>query len=142
VAARTNQRADNATGNCSSAEKDAGRDEEDPQPPAVVVTVSSARIDSDPDQEVLQEEATPDGIPFGWKEDPQPPAVMVSSSSARIGSDLDQEVLQEEATPDDIPLGWRPGFRLLDWGEGNDYSFMAAKNTTHLRRFQHNPRSM
>jgi hypothetical protein len=63
---RTNQRG-NATGNCSSVEKDDGRDQEDPKPPPRVTI--SVRISSpDPDQEVVvPEEATPDAyLPPGW----------------------------------------------------------------------------
>jgi hypothetical protein len=56
----------NVTGNCSSnmVEEDAHREEEDPKVPLVT---SSVRRGSDPDQqEVVQEKATPDDIPFGW----------------------------------------------------------------------------
>eukprot|EP00978_Attheya_sp_CCMP212_P005858 scaffold13069_cov32-Attheya_sp.AAC.2 len=63
MAARTN-RERNATGSCSSVEKDPGRDGEDPKPSLVT---SSVLICSDPDQEVVQEEATPDAyLPAGW----------------------------------------------------------------------------
>jgi hypothetical protein len=57
MVAGTNQRG-NATGSCG------GRDEEDQKLPLVT---SSVRTGSDPDQEeVVQEDATPDDIPFGW----------------------------------------------------------------------------
>jgi hypothetical protein len=64
MAARIN-RGGNVTGNCSSVvEEDTDRDEEDPKLPLVAFSV---RRGSDPDQEeVVQEEATPDDIPFGW----------------------------------------------------------------------------
>jgi hypothetical protein len=62
---RTNQRG-NATGNCSSVEKDDGRDQEDPKPPPLVT--NSVRISSVSDQEVVvPEEATTDAyLPPGW----------------------------------------------------------------------------
>ena len=60
-----NQR-DNATDIYTSVEKDTVRDEEDPKPPRMV-TSSRVRISSDPDQEVVQEEASPDvDLPPGW----------------------------------------------------------------------------
>jgi hypothetical protein len=59
MATRSTQRG-KATGSCSSVEKDTGRYEEDAKPPLVT---SGAIISSDPDQEVVQEEATPDDIP-------------------------------------------------------------------------------
>jgi hypothetical protein len=64
-ASRTNQRRGNeTTGSCSSVEKDDGRDEENPKPPLVTMSV---RTSSDADQEVAQEEATPDAyLPPGW----------------------------------------------------------------------------
>ena len=63
IAARTNQR-DNATGSCTSVEEDAGRDEVDPKPPLVT---SSTLTGSDRDQEVVQEDPTPDAyLPPGW----------------------------------------------------------------------------
>jgi hypothetical protein len=73
VSKTTNQRS-NATGNCSSLEKDGsslvedgGRDEEESKPSLVT---SSELIGSDPGQDVVQEEATPDQVPFeipsGW----------------------------------------------------------------------------
>jgi hypothetical protein len=63
MAARTNKKG-NATGNCScSMEKDADRDEEDPKLPLVDFSV---RRGSDPDQEeVVQEERTPNDVPSG-----------------------------------------------------------------------------
>jgi hypothetical protein len=63
MAARPNQTG-NATGSCSSVEKDVGRDEVDPKPPLVT---SSVRIGPNPDQEIVQEDATGDAIPFGWR---------------------------------------------------------------------------
>jgi hypothetical protein len=53
-----------ATESFTSVENDDGRDEEEPE--AVLVT-NSVRIGSDPDQEVVQEDATCDGIPSGWR---------------------------------------------------------------------------
>jgi hypothetical protein len=65
MATRTNQR-DHATGSrCSSVEKDAGRDEEDSKPLLVTSSVLPI-VGSDPDQKVVQEEATTDEIPAGW----------------------------------------------------------------------------
>jgi hypothetical protein len=61
MAARTNHEG-NATGSCSSAETACGLGEEDSNPSLVT---SSALIGSDPDQEVVQEEATPDEIMSG-----------------------------------------------------------------------------
>jgi hypothetical protein len=65
IAARTNQRG-KATGICTSVEKDGGGcDEEDSKPPSLVT--SSALIASDPEREVVQEEATTRReIPLGW----------------------------------------------------------------------------
>ena len=59
MAARTNQ-SDNVRGSCTSVEKDVevDRDEEYPKPSLVTST--------DPDQEVVQEEAALDEIPAGW----------------------------------------------------------------------------
>jgi hypothetical protein len=62
MTARTNQEG-KATGSYNSVEKDAGSDKEDPKPSLVT---SSALLRSDPDQEVVQEEATSDVIPAGW----------------------------------------------------------------------------
>ncbi len=63
-ATRTNKRG-NATGSCSSVEDDgSGRDEEDSNPSLVT---GSALTGSDPDQEVVQEEAPTDAyLPPGW----------------------------------------------------------------------------
>ncbi len=64
IGPRTNQRG-KATGSCSSVEEDGGgRDEEDSKPSPVTI---SARIGSYPDQEVVQEEATPGEIPSSWR---------------------------------------------------------------------------
>jgi hypothetical protein len=63
MAARKNERS-YAISSCSSVEKDDdGCDEEDPQLPLVT---NSVRIGSDPDQAVVEVEATPDDIPLGW----------------------------------------------------------------------------
>ncbi len=63
--ARRNQRG-KATGTSSSVEENGGgRDEEDSKPP--LVTSSAVRIDSSPDQEVVQIQATTLGEnPHGW----------------------------------------------------------------------------
>jgi hypothetical protein len=58
VAANTNQRGD-ASGSFTSVNKNVGRDEVELEP---AMMTSSAR-----DQEVVQEEATCDAIPFGWR---------------------------------------------------------------------------
>ena len=63
IDARTNH-SENATVSCSSIEEDASRDEEDPRPP---LGTHSTQIDSDPNQKVAPEEATPDAyLPPGW----------------------------------------------------------------------------
>jgi hypothetical protein len=64
AAARTNQ-GGKATGSCSSIEEDGGgRNEEDSKPSPVT---SNAPTGSDPEQEVVQEEATTHReIPLGW----------------------------------------------------------------------------
>ena len=63
MAGRIIQR-DNATGSYHAAEEDARHDEEDSRPP---LGSSSRQIDSDPDQEVVPEETTPDAyLPHGW----------------------------------------------------------------------------
>jgi hypothetical protein len=65
MATRTNQREHGTDSRCSSVEKDAGRDGEDSKP--LLVTFSVLRIaGSDPDQKVVQEEATTNEIPAGW----------------------------------------------------------------------------
>jgi hypothetical protein len=62
MATRTHQRG-NAASSCSALEKDAGCNEEDPT--LSLVTSSARTTGSDPDQEeVVQEETTPDDIPF------------------------------------------------------------------------------
>jgi hypothetical protein len=63
VSSRTNPRG-GAIGSPSYVEKDGGRDEEDSKPSPLVT--SSAPIASYPNQEVVQEEATPDRISSGW----------------------------------------------------------------------------
>jgi hypothetical protein len=72
---------------CDSVEDDGGgRDEDEEDSKPSLVTSSSALTGLDPEQEVVQEEATPDSNPS------------LVTSNAQIGSDPEQEV---------IPLGWR-----------------------------------
>jgi hypothetical protein len=63
MGARTNQRG-KATGSFGFVEEDGGRDEEEDTTPSLRTRI--ALIGSDPDQEVVQEEATASAIPFGW----------------------------------------------------------------------------
>jgi hypothetical protein len=125
VAASIRKRSGNATGSGSSVETDCGLDEEDPSPSPVI---GSPVIGSDPVEEVVKEEATPEsgqmaatrtnrrGEATGSRssveedggdrdaEDSKPSLVTIS---AQIGSYPDQEVVQEESTtPDEIPSGW------------------------------------
>ena len=64
MVAVTNQRG-NPADSCCAVEKVAGRDEEDPKPP--LATSDSARMSSDPVEEVAEEAATLDAhLPPGW----------------------------------------------------------------------------
>jgi hypothetical protein len=67
MVARTNQRGKATDGGSSLVVEDGGRDEEESKPSLVT---SSELIGSDPGQDVVQEEATPDQIPSeipsGW----------------------------------------------------------------------------
>jgi hypothetical protein len=63
AATRRTHREGNATHSYCSVETDASHDEEDPEPSLVP---RSVLICSDPDEDVVQEEATPNGIPAGW----------------------------------------------------------------------------
>jgi hypothetical protein len=128
MAASTNQRGKPIrVGNCIYVETDFGLDEEDSNPSPVT---SRALIGSDPDQEAVQEEATPESVQMAAartnkrgeanttgscssveedggcrdEEDSKPSLV---TSSTLLGSYPDQEVVQEAAaTPDEIPSGW------------------------------------
>jgi hypothetical protein len=92
MAARTNQKG-NATGSCSSVEKDDGRGEEDPKPP--LVTTSALIIGSDPDQEVVligsypkqavvqKGEATPYEIPYRVELEPDSNIKSIFCASTR-----------------------------------------------------------
>ena len=78
---------------CDSVEEDGGgrdEDEEDSKPSPVT---SSALTGLDPEQEVVEEEATPDSNPS------------LVTSSALTGLDPDEEVVQEEATPESVAAG-------------------------------------
>jgi hypothetical protein len=64
MGASTNQRGKYTA---SSVEENGGGSDEDDSKPPLVVTSSAARIDSSPDQEVVQGQATTLGeIPYGW----------------------------------------------------------------------------
>jgi hypothetical protein len=128
AATRTKQRGNAIGTSCSSVETDCGLDEEDSSNQSPVT--SSALIGSDPDQEVVQEEATPESGQMAAStranqqrgkatgscssveedgdglagEDSKPSLV---TSSALVGSYPHQEVVQQEATtPGEIPSGW------------------------------------
>jgi hypothetical protein len=65
MGARTSQRGKATASSSSVKENGGGSDEEDSKPP--LVTSSAVRIDSSPDQEVVQIQATTLGeIPYGW----------------------------------------------------------------------------
>jgi hypothetical protein len=130
MAGGTNQRG-NAAGSCSYVEEDAGGGliEKDSKPSPVT---SSALTGSDPGQEVVQEEATPESgrtaagtnqrgnaadscsslekdgssvVEGGGRDEEESKPSLVTSSEL-IGSDPGQCVVQEEATPDQIPSDW------------------------------------
>ena len=61
--ANRTSREGNARDSCCAAETDAAHDEEEPKPSLVSRRV---RMCSVQDEDVVQEEATPDGIPAGW----------------------------------------------------------------------------
>jgi hypothetical protein len=112
MATRTRKQKGKAADSC-------GLDEEDPSPSPVT---SSAVKGSDPVEEVVKEEATPesgrgegtlssrssveeDGGAGREEQDSNPSAV---TSNARIDSSPDQEVVQEQATTlGEIPYGWK-----------------------------------
>jgi hypothetical protein len=122
MATRTRKQRGKAADSC-------GLDEEDPSPS--LVTSSALAIGSDPVEEVVKEEATPesgqtaatrtnqrgeatlsscssveeDGGAGREEQDSKPSAV---TSNARIGSSPGQEVVQEQATKvGKIPYGWK-----------------------------------
>jgi hypothetical protein len=125
--ASTNQRGKAIRiGNCSCVETDCGLDEEDSNPSPVT---SSAIIGSDPDQVVVQEEATPESGQMtatgtnqrgkatgscssaekgGGGRDEEDSKSSLVTYGARIGSSPGQEVFQEQATTThvEIPYGW------------------------------------
>jgi hypothetical protein len=125
MAARTNQRSNDATGSGSSVVEDGGSGEDDSKPSPVT---SRAPTGSNRGQEAVQEEARPesgqmasrtnhggdkaaftcgpveDDVRGRGEEEFNPSLV---TSGAQTDSHADQEVDQEEATtPDEIPSGW------------------------------------
>jgi hypothetical protein len=134
MVASTKQRG-NATGSCSSVETDCGLAKDDSNPSPVT---SSALIGSDPDKEVVQEEATPESGQMvatkpnqrvtatagicssvekdGGGRDEEDSKPYLVTTSALIASDPDEEVVQEEATIHDvIPSGWTRVKLEPDW---------------------------
>jgi hypothetical protein len=128
MAASANQRGNAAAVSSSSVETDCGLDKEDSNPSPVVT--SSALIGSDPDEEVVQEEATSEsGLVVaartnqrgeatagscssveedGGSHDEEDLKPSLVTSSAPTGSCPNQEVVQEEATtPGEILSGWK-----------------------------------
>jgi hypothetical protein len=136
MVACTNQRGYAATGSCwSSAEEDAGGGLVEEDSKLSPVTSSSALIGSNPDEEVVQEEATPESGQMAATRTNQRGAITATGTSCgsvleEDGGNRDEEdskpfpvkssalpmgsypahqevVVQEEATtPDEIPSGW------------------------------------